>query len=131
MMGIPREVTEHKLNIKLGSKSMKQHLRCFNNDKCKAISEGIKKLLSVGFIRDVFHPEWLAKPILVKKKKKKKKKKKNKTWRMCADYTGLNKACPKDIFPLLRLDLVVDSMAGYETLCFSMHTLGTTRLRYV
>jgi hypothetical protein len=68
------------------------------------------KLLSVGFIREVFHLEWLANPVLVKKK--------NKKWRMCVDYTSLNKARPKDLFPLSRIDQVVDSTAGCETLCF-------------
>jgi glutamate 5-kinase len=50
MKGILREVAEHKLNIKLGSKSVKQRLRRFNNEKCKAIDEEIMKLLSAGFI---------------------------------------------------------------------------------
>jgi hypothetical protein len=60
MKGIPREVAEHKLNIKPGSKPVKQRLRRFNNDKCKVIGEEILKLLSVGFIREGFHHEWLA-----------------------------------------------------------------------
>jgi hypothetical protein len=56
MKGIPREVAKHKLNIKPGSKSVKQRLRRFNNEKCKVIGEEIVKLLSAGFIREVFHP---------------------------------------------------------------------------
>jgi hypothetical protein len=108
MKQIPREVAEHKLNIKPGSKPVKQHLHRFNDEKWKVIGEEIVKLLSVGFIRDVFHPEWLANPVLVKKK--------NKKWRMCVDYMSLNKACPKDLFPLPRIDQVVDSTAGCETL---------------
>jgi hypothetical protein len=110
MKGILREVAEHKLNIKSGSKPVKQHLHRFNDEKCKAIGEEINKLLSEGFIREVFQPEWLANPVLVKKK--------NKKWRMCVDYTGLNKACPKDPFPLPCIDQVVDSTVGCETLCF-------------
>jgi hypothetical protein len=70
MKGIPREVAEHKLNIKPGSKLVKQRLRCFTEEKCKAIGEEIKKLVSSGFIREVFHPEWLANLVLVKKKNK-------------------------------------------------------------
>jgi hypothetical protein len=89
---------------------MKQRLRRFNDKKCKAIGEEIMKLLSVGFIREVFHPEWLANPVLVKKN--------NNKWRMCVDYTSLNKVCPKDPFPLPRIDQVVDSTVGCETLCF-------------
>jgi hypothetical protein len=109
MKGIPREVAEHKLNIKPGLKPVKQRLRCFNDEKCKAIGEEVMKLLSAGFIHEVFHPEWLANSVLVKK---------NKKWRMCVDYTSLNKACPKDLFPLPRIDQVVDSTAGCKTLCF-------------
>jgi hypothetical protein len=89
---------------------VKQRLRRFNNEKCKAIDEEIMKLLSAGFIREVFHPEWLANPVLVKKK--------NKKWRMCVVYTSFNKACPKDLFSLPRIDQVVDSTARCETLCF-------------
>ena len=37
---------------------------------------------------------------------------------MCVDYMGLNKACPKELFPLPRIDQVVDSTSGCETLCF-------------
>jgi hypothetical protein len=55
MKGIPRVVAEHKLNIKPGSKPVKQCLHRFNDEKCKAIGE-IMKLLSTGFIREVFHP---------------------------------------------------------------------------
>jgi hypothetical protein len=89
---------------------VKQRLRCFNDDKCKEIGEEIRKLLSAGFIHEVYHPEWLANPVLVKKT--------NKKWRMCVDYTSLNKACPKDSFPLPRIDQVVDSTARCETLYF-------------
>jgi hypothetical protein len=110
MKGIPREVAEHKLNIKLGSKPVKQRLHRLIDDKCKAIGEEILKLLSARFIREVYHPEWLANPVLVKNK--------NKKWRMCVDYTSLNKACPKDLFPLPHIDQVVHSTVGCETLCF-------------
>jgi hypothetical protein len=66
--------------------------------------------MAAGFIKEVFHPEWLANPVLVKKKGGK--------WRMCVDYTGLNKACPKVPYPLPHIDQIVDSTAGCETLSF-------------
>ena len=96
MPGIPREVAEHALRLILGSKPTKQRLRCFDDERCRAIGEEITKLLVAGFIREVFHSDWLANPVLIKKKTRK--------WRMCVDYTGLNKACPKDHFPLPRID---------------------------
>jgi hypothetical protein len=70
----------------------------------------LQKLLEVGFIKEVFHPKCLANPVLVKKK--------NGKWRMCVDYTSLNKACPKVPFLLPRIDQIVDSSAGCELLCF-------------
>jgi hypothetical protein len=102
---IPRGFTEHAMWIKLGSKPVKQRLCRFDEEKRRAIGE-ITKLLAAGFIREVYHPEWLANPVLVKKK--------NGKWKMCVDYTSLNKACPKDLFPLSRIDQVVDSTSGCE-----------------
>jgi hypothetical protein len=107
---ISREVTEHSLDIQAGSKPVRQQLSRFDEEKCRVIEEEIHKLLAVGFIKEVFHPKWLANPILVKKK--------NGKWRMCVDYTSLNKACPKHLFPLPRIDQIVDSTSGCETLSF-------------
>jgi hypothetical protein len=64
----------------------------------------------VGLIREVDYPEWLANVVLVKKA--------NNKWRMCVDFTNLNRACPKDSFPLPRIDLLVDSTSGHQLLSF-------------
>jgi hypothetical protein len=100
----------HELRIKPGSKPVQQCLRHFDDERCRAVGEEIAKLLVAGFIKKVYHFDWLANLILVKKK--------NGKWRMCVDYTGLNKACPKDPFPLLCIDQIVDSMLGCEILSF-------------
>ena len=63
-----------------------------------------------GFIREVYHPNWLANVVLVKKA--------NGKWRMCVDFTDLNKACPKNSFTLPRMDQLVDSIAGHKLLTF-------------
>ena len=65
MPGIPREVTEHALKIRPGSTPVKQRLRRIGEDKHRAIDEEIAKLLATGFIKEVYHPEWLANPVLV------------------------------------------------------------------
>ena len=78
-------------------------------DKKEATRVEIKWLLAARFIKEVYHPEWLANPILVQKK--------NKEWRMCVDYTNLNKHCPNP-FGLPWIDKVVDSTASYELLSF-------------
>jgi ribonuclease HI len=72
--------------------------------------EEVDKLLAANFIREVFYPDWLANIIMVKKNTGK--------WRMCVDFTDLNKACPKDNFPLPRIDQLVDSTAGHKLLTF-------------
>jgi hypothetical protein len=65
---IPKEVAEYALEIRAGSKPVKQRLRRFNEEKRKVIGEEIHKLLEAGFIKEVHHLEWLANPVLVKKK---------------------------------------------------------------
>ena len=65
MPGIPREVAEHALKIRPGSMPVKQRLCRFDEEKRRAIGEEIAKLLAAGFIKEVYHPEWLAIPILV------------------------------------------------------------------
>jgi hypothetical protein len=110
MLGIPREVAEHSLEIQVGSKPAKQRLRRFNEEKLKIIGEEVHKLLTTGFIKEVHHPEWLANPVLVKQK--------NGKMRMCVDYSSLNKACLKVPFPLPRIDQIVDSTTGCENLSF-------------
>ena len=91
MPGIPREIFEHALHDVPGSKPAKQRLHHFDDVRRRAIGKEIAKLLEAGFIKEVYHSDWLANPVLVKKK--------NGKWRMCVDYSGLNKACPKDHFP--------------------------------
>ena len=71
-------------------------------ERRKVIGDKIARLLASGFIMEVLHPDWLANPVLVEKKKDEPKDdpKAAIIWRMCIDYTNLNKACPKDPFPL-------------------------------
>ena len=72
--------------------------------------EELAKLLEAGFIRDIKHPDWLANLVMVPKKYK--------SWRLCVDFKDLNKACPKDPFPLPRIDQIIDATAGHDSLCF-------------
>ena len=91
-------------------KPVRQFLRGFNEERRKAIGEEVARLLVAGFIVEVFHPEWLANPVLVLKK--------NGTWHMCVDYTDLNKACPADPFALPHIDHIIDATAGCARLSF-------------
>ena len=68
------------------------------------------KLKKVGAIEEIFYPEWLANTVVVKKKSRK--------WRVYVDFTDLNKACLKDLFPMPRIDQLVDATAGHPRMNF-------------
>ncbi|KAJ3704748.1 hypothetical protein LUZ61_008453 [Rhynchospora tenuis] len=108
MPGIHRSVAEHRIKLFPNHKPVHQRKRKFGNDKKKIIEDEVKKLLEAGFIREVTCPEWLANSVVVPKP--------NNKWRMCIDFTDLNKACPKDHFPLPSIDAMVDSTAGFTHL---------------
>jgi hypothetical protein len=65
MLGVPRELIEHSLNVHPQAVPKKQRLRRFAHDKREAIKWEIVKLLAAGFIKEVIHPEWVANPVLV------------------------------------------------------------------
>jgi hypothetical protein len=111
MPGVPKELIQHALKVEPKATPKKQRLRRFSPDKREAIKKELAKLLAAGFIKEVYHPDWLANPVLVQKKN-------NNEWRMCVDYTDLNKHCPKDPFGLPHIDQVIDSTAGCVLLSF-------------
>ncbi|KAJ9539491.1 hypothetical protein OSB04_032224 [Centaurea solstitialis] len=84
--------------------------RKFAPERNKVINDEVDNLLKTGKIREVKYPDWLANVVVVQKK--------NGKWRVCIDFTDLNKACPKDPFPLPHIDAMVDATAGHELLTF-------------
>jgi hypothetical protein len=87
---------------------VKQKRRKFTFERNLAIAEEVEKLLKAHFIQELYYPYWLTNVLLVKKS--------NGKWRMCVDFTDLNKAYLKDNFPLPRIDMLVDSTAGHGLL---------------
>jgi len=88
---------------------VKELARKYCLDIKEKIKAGVSKLLEVGFIEEIKCPEWLANIVLVKKK--------GGQIKICVDFKDLNRACPKDEFPLPNVDILVDATARYE--CFS------------
>jgi ribosomal protein S4E len=82
-------------------------------EKVKAVEAEDQRLQDAKVIREVKYPVWLANTVPVKKK--------NEKWRMCVDFTDLNKACKKEDFPLVRVDKIMDDAANSE-----IHVLGTS-----
>ena len=110
MGGIDPAIITHMLNVSPSFKPVKQKRRSFAPEREKAINEEVGKLLQAGAIREVEYPGWLANVVLVKKA--------NGKWRLCIDFTDINRACLKDSFPLPRIDLIVDATVGHELLSF-------------
>jgi hypothetical protein len=106
LCGVNRDVIEHSLNVDPSFRPRKQRLRKMFDDKAEGAQNEVKRLLSAGVIREVTYPEWLANTVMVKKA--------NGKCRMCIDFIDLNKACPKDEFPLPRIDSLVDTSASSE-----------------
>jgi hypothetical protein len=115
LCGVNRDVIEHSLNVDPSFRPRKQRLQKMSKDKAKGARNEVKRLLSAGVIKEVKYPEWLANIVMVKKA--------NGKWRMCIDFTYLNKVCPKDEFPLPRIDSPVDAAASSELMslldCYS------------
>ncbi|XP_027121989.2 uncharacterized protein [Coffea arabica] len=119
MPGISTDLAVHHLNIDPRFKPVKQKKISFAPKRNKVIKKEVGMLLESKIILEVYYPTWLANPVLVKKE--------DQSWRMCVDFTDLNKACPKDCFPLPRIDRSVDSTVGFDVLCFLDAFKDTTR----
>jgi len=91
--------------------TVRQRRRKFNDERGQVIREETQKLLSIGHIRKIQYPEWLANMVLVKKASGK--------WRMCVDFKNLNKSCPKDSDPLRNIDTLVDNASSCRLFSFS------------
>ena len=105
MPGIEPLIMVHRLNVSPSFPPIYQKKRVFILEQDQAIAEKVHKLQEANFIREVYYPDWLANVVMVKKA--------NEKWRMCVDFTDLNKAYPKDSYPLPRVDVLVDSMAQH------------------
>nr|KYP34074.1 Transposon Ty3-G Gag-Pol polyprotein [Cajanus cajan] len=121
MPGIDPDFLHHRLMVDPNAKPVIQKRRKFGEDKRKAIAEETKKLLVAGHIREIQYPTWLANVIMVRKS--------NGNWRMCTDFTNLNKACPKDSYPLPNIDCLVNNASGYELLSFMDAYSGYNQVR--
>nr|GFB20149.1 reverse transcriptase domain-containing protein [Tanacetum cinerariifolium] len=84
MTGVPRSMAEHRLNVREGCPPVWQKKRGQAPERTKAIQAEVKKLVEVGIMREVFYHDWLSNPVMVKKY--------DGRWRMCVDFTDLNKA---------------------------------------
>ena len=117
----PPSVITQRLNVYPSSKPVHQKKRVFALEQDNVIKEKVQKLTTTKFIREVYYLDWLANVVMVKKA--------NGKWRICMDFTNLNKACPKDSYPLPRIDQLVDSTASHKLLSFVNAFSGYNQIR--
>ena len=108
--GVDPEFICHHFNVNPLVAPKKQPPRCPLKEHAEAVREEVVRLKQARAIKEVFYPEWLANTVVVKKK--------NGKWRVCIDFTDLNKACPKDPFPMPKIDRLVDATVGHPRMSF-------------
>ena len=100
----------HHLNVNPLTAPKKQLPRRPSKEHAEAVRQEVTKLKQAEAIKEVFYPEWLANMVMVKKKSGK--------WRVCVDFTNLNKACPKDPFPMSKINQLIDAIVGHPRMSF-------------
>ena len=108
--GVNPEVITHRLSVYKEARPVAQKKRNHGEEKRLATRAEAEKLLKAGFIREARYSTCLANVVMVTKS--------NGKWRMCVNYKDLNKACPKDSYPLPKIDLLVDGAGGHKILSF-------------
>ena len=100
----------HHLNASLSITPKKQPPRRSSKEHSDAVKDEVTKFKRAGAIKEVFYPKWLANTVVVRKK--------NGKWQVCVDFTDLNRACPKDPFPMPRIDQLVVAIVGHPQMSF-------------
>ena len=100
----------HHLNVNPFVTPKKQPSRRSSREHFDAVKDEVMKLKQAAAIKEVFYPKWLANTMVVRKK--------NGKWRVCVDFMDLNRACPKDPFPMPRIDQLVDATVGHFRMSF-------------
>ncbi|GJS16737.1 reverse transcriptase domain-containing protein [Tanacetum coccineum] len=107
MTGVLRHIAEHRLNVREGCQPVRRKKRGQAAERNIAINDEVSKLVAAGIMREVHYHDWLSNPVMVKKSYN--------SWRMCVDFKDLNKACPKDGYPLPEIDWKVDAVLSLQS----------------
>jgi len=111
MSGLSRDLVEHRLPIKAGFRPYKQPVRRFNPIIYDRIKTEINCLLDAGFIRSCRYADWISNIVPIEKKDSGK-------IRVCIDFRDLNKATPKDEYPMPIADMLINEASGHRVISF-------------
>ncbi|KAL8101580.1 hypothetical protein AgCh_033468 [Apium graveolens] len=121
MHGLDESVAIHRLHVDPNKAVVKKKIKKFAPERQQAIDEEINKLFKANFIFEIQFPEWISNVVLVKKA--------NGKWRVCIDYTNLNKATSKDYYLLPIIDQLVDDTVGNVLFSFLDTFLGYNQIK--
>ena len=108
--GVDPEFIVHRLNVDSSFPPKKQKPRRSAREHIEAVKSEVQKLKESGVIIEIYFPKWLANIVVVRKN--------NGKWRVCVDFMDLNRVCPKDLFPMPKIDQLVDSTYGHPRMSF-------------
>ena len=108
--GIDPDFICRRLNVNPEVIPRKQPPRCSSKEYAEAVRVEVNKLKQAGAIKEIFYLKWLTNTMVVKKK--------NGKWHVCVDFTDLDKVCPKDPFPVPRIDQLMDAIVGHPRMSF-------------
>lgn len=110
MVGVDPVESIYCLSVKTYHKPIKQKIRRFAPKRSEIIDAEVDRLMQNGMIKEVKYPDWVSNVVLVQKK--------NGKWRVCIDFTDLDNACPKNSYPLPKIDQMVYATTRFERLAF-------------
>ncbi|GJW16733.1 reverse transcriptase domain-containing protein [Tanacetum coccineum] len=110
VIGIPRHIAKHSLNDNPSKEPVRQKQRSLAPERRQVVTKEVEEWVKAGIVRQVRYPTWIHNPVLVKKS--------DGSWRMCIDFKDINKACPKDHYPLPEIDWKIELVMGFKYKCF-------------
>jgi hypothetical protein len=120
MPGLDRSIVEHRLPLKLGFRLFQQRARQMKAEVREEVKKEVEKMIAAGFIRPCRYAEWISSIVPVQKK--------DGRWRVCVDFRDLNRATPKDEYPMLVAKMLINAAAGHKMLSFMDGNAGYNQI---
>jgi len=120
MPGLDRSIVEHRLPLKKGFRSFQQRARQMKAEILEEVKKEVQKMLDAGFIRPCRYAEWISSVVPVQKK--------DGRWRVCVDFRDLNRATPKDEYPMPVAETLINAAAGHKMLSFMDGNAGYNQI---
>jgi hypothetical protein len=120
MPGLDRSIIEHRLPLKKGFRPFQQRARQMRTKVLEEVKKEIEKMLEVGFIRLCRYIEWISSIVPIQKK--------DGRWRVYVDFRDLNRATPKDEYPMPVTEMLINTATGNKILSFMDGNVGYNQI---